>query len=556
VDVSNINAAINSDGMLFWDYNINSHFVVPNGSEKSTFFANMLNIGGLDSHDSLHYVGHLYANPQPGFFPGPVSNVYDSAYRDKFYRTWKVTKADVEYHKTHWWLWGYTGTEAMQKWPAHGNTSLGQATNLAPFYDFDGDGVYEINHGDYPLIRGDEALLFIFSDGQDTISYSDGERLGIDVIGMMYAYDCPLDSALWNSIFLNYKIYNRSTETYSKTFVGFWSDMDVGYSDDDFMGCDVERSTYYGYNGDEIDGTGSFNSYGAFPPVQSVTILKGPIMDADGSDNPAGIDEGINGFGFGDGTTDNECLGLTNYFQFYRGGLTPIPYAVDDASMLHYLWLQSYWQDSTMLYYGDGGWYNDTLAYGPSTRFHYPADSDTLHWGTNYVVPNGPSYWTEDTIHNAPFDRRGIGSMGPFTFAPGEMKEIDLALVFARNFNDPDNRAAIPVMQQRVDSLRKYFKYDYTPCSGSFFSVQQKETDNFVFHVFPNPATNLLNFEIANADKNSVVTILDLYGNKIMSRNLNNKMNGSFDISGLSRGMYLISILNGNKYLSKKFVKL
>ncbi|MFH0895180.1 MAG: T9SS type A sorting domain-containing protein [Bacteroidota bacterium] len=557
VDVSNINAAVNSDGMLFFDYNSAGHFYAPKGGAQVTIFSSMLNIGGLDSDDSLHYVGHSYANTQAGFYPGPTSNVYDSAYTDKFYRTWKVTKAEIEYHKTHWWTWGYVAPEAMQKWPAHGEISLGQAANLAPFYDFDSDGIYESNHGDYPIIRGDEALLFLFSDGQDTLSYSKGEKLGIDVIGMLYAYDCPLDSALWNSIFLNYKIYNRSAETYTKTFVGFWSDMDIGYSDDNFMGCDVERSTYYGYNGDDIDGNGSPFSYGAFPPVQSVTILKGPFMDADGSDNPSGIDEGINGFGYGDGTTDNECLGLTNYVQPSGYGMfSPIPNIFNSSALLSYMIMQSYWQDSTMLYYGGEGWYNDTLAYGPNTRYHFPGNSDTLHWGTNYQSPNGIDYWSEDTAHLGPYVRRGVGSMGPFTFTPGEMKEIDLALVFARNFNDPDNRAAIPVMQQRVDSLRKYFVNDYTPCSGSFFNTPKHEEINSEFHVFPNPATDQLVFEITNAENNSVVTITDLFGNKIMSNNLNNKMSGSFDISGLSRGIYLISILNGNKYLSKKFVKL
>ncbi|MFH0895181.1 MAG: T9SS type A sorting domain-containing protein, partial [Bacteroidota bacterium] len=298
------------------------------------------------------------------------------------------------------------------------------------------------------------------------------------------------------------------------------------------------------------DGFGLPNQYGSFPPIQSIVILKGPQMDADGSDNPVGIDEGINGYGFGDGIQDNECLGLKKFVVGSRQG----PWITDPVLAEHYynlISLQYGYQ------YGSTATLPDTLSCGPDTRYFFPGDTDTLHWGTNYVIPSCfENNWTEVTLKTQPFDRRCFASMGPFIFNSGAMQEIDIAFVFSRNFSDTARLGALPVMEQRIDSLRKYFVNDYTPCNGSFFGVQQKEADNFVFQIFPNPATNLLNFEITNADKNSVVTILDLYGNKIMSRNLNNKMNGSFDISGLSRGMYLISIVSGNKSISKKFIKL
>ena len=105
-----------------------------------------------------------------------------------------------------------------------------------------------------------------------------------------------------NTVFFSYKIFNRSSHTYNDTYIGLFTDFDIGYANDDYVGCDVSRGAYYGYNSDSIDGSGEPGSYGDVIPAQGIVILGGPLMDANGLDDPTGqCDESINGVGFGDG---------------------------------------------------------------------------------------------------------------------------------------------------------------------------------------------------------------------------------------------------------------
>ena len=85
-------------------------------------------------------------------------------------------------------------------------------------------------------------------------------------------WDLPGDSAFKNTIFVNYKVFNRSQRAYYNTYLGVFTDIDLGLMTDDFIGCDVYRGSYYGYNGKAIDGNGQSYAYGEHPPAQTVTF--------------------------------------------------------------------------------------------------------------------------------------------------------------------------------------------------------------------------------------------------------------------------------------------
>ena len=199
-----------------------------------------------------------------------------------------MTKQEIEYHKTHWNSQGYVAPVNIVNWPGNGNTTYGQAAELAPYYDNNGDGKYNAADGDYPLIMGDEAIYAIYNDDRDVHKDSGGKKMKIEIHLMTYAFDLPDDSAFKNTIFFNYKIFNRSSRTYYNTYLGAWADLDIGYGQDDYIGCDVGRNSFIGFNGSVIDGTGQSDAYGAHPPAQSVTILGGthswilPVMTGPG----------------------------------------------------------------------------------------------------------------------------------------------------------------------------------------------------------------------------------------------------------------------------------
>src|ERR1039457_1209407 len=186
LDINNVSATFNAAGSHFWlpgtdfqDYNLTGigppAFIVPKGTGNNRIRCNSLWIGGKDDDSTLYFAGecypvgiHMYPDvePAPDYYAGPVMDSvnYSVSQDTTWNRLWKVTKLDIEYHKSHWNDPGYIPIPTILTWPGNGKQGSGQAEKLAPFYDRNNDGIYDPSDGDYPLIRGDQALYFIFND--------------------------------------------------------------------------------------------------------------------------------------------------------------------------------------------------------------------------------------------------------------------------------------------------------------------------------------------------------------------------------------------------------
>jgi len=371
---------------------------------------------------------------------------------------------------------------------------------------------------------------------------SKGEKLGLEIRVMAYAFNCPNDSALWNTLFVNYEIINRSHNTYDSTFVGEFTDFDLGFSDDDYVACDVERSSFYVYNADDMDGDGNGHTYGTYPPAQSITFLGGPYMNNDGSDYgssgiPDGCDESINGLGFNDGIIDNERLGLSSFMYFINtSGVQGDP----NTAIEYYNYLKSYWRNGTHASYGGFG-YGDTIP----TNFIYPENSDTCGWGIGSPQP----YWGQT---GTPYDLRGIGSIGPFTFKPGSTQYFDIAYVFGRDYVNPDHRAGIAVMKQRIDSVRKYFITNTTPCGNYNIGIKEN-VNNSEVNIYPNPASNYFEIESKNIVGSYCIKVFSIEGKKIKEL-ITNENNVTISTDNLNNGLYIVEVSSQNRNVFKKIV--
>ena len=262
---------------------------------------------------------------------------------------------------------------------------------------------------------------------------------------MAYAFNCTNDSALYNTIFTNYKIINKSSFHIDSTFIGNWADFDIGAFGDDYIGCDVSRGAMYAYNGDLIDGPSGNGEliYGANPPAQAVVFLRGPFANADGIDNPANSTP--SGSNYGDGIVDKERLGRSN-FVYYDNNFNPIngnPTGAGD----YYQFMTSTWRNGQPVTYGGAG-----TAVGIPSKYVYPGNSDPLGFGTGAVQPS----WDELFSANLPGDRRGLGSVGPFTMQPGSTHTLDFAYVYGRGTSG-NNLINVAVMQKRIDSVKNKF---------------------------------------------------------------------------------------------------
>lgn len=445
IDANNVDAPV-SPRAGAWFFNQTADYKVPKGTDKTSYFCYSFWMGGRDEQDSLHVMAERFNQIGNDSWPGPLSIVDASVDANTVFqwdRTFKITRQEVLDFLANYQSPGYVIPQRILEWPAHGDTTKGQAWLLAPFTDVDGDNHYDPTHGDHPDFPGDMAQYVIFNDNYAPHTESGGEPLGVEVHVMVYAYDAPADSVMNNTLFFNYKIFNRSQHDYHNTYIGLWSDWDLGYANDDYVGCDVMKNTAYCYNGTDIDGDGQAWAYGSQWPVQTLTLLAGPYMPADSIDNPAytegadcmpflmnGLDQyAFNGTGFGDGIVDNERYGMTGFI--YHNNNNSV--TGDPQNAQEYYWLMTgCWKDGSRLRYGANG-HPSNGASGPECRFMFPSLSDPCNWGTYGVDPMptlyGPDGWTEPNVGNAPYDRRGLASVGPFNLSAGGAQELDFCMV-------------------------------------------------------------------------------------------------------------------------------
>lgn len=422
---------------------------VPVGSGKQTVFQHALWFGGLDANDELHLAAYRYGQVGQDYWSGPLKTSDGSIDRltsMKYHHIWNLTRAEIEQFIVNHGNPGYQVPDDILTWPAHGDA--GYAQNLAPFVDVNGDGHYNPNDGDYPDIKGDQCLFFIFNDAfkPHTESSVEGVPIGLEIHAMVYAFNAPNDEALNNTVFVNYKLYNRSSNDYHNTYLGLWTDWDLGYSRDDYVGCDVQRNSCFAYNGTPVDGEEQPWAYGDNPPVQVLSILNGP-----------------------------DGLGMTGFMYHNNGyGDNGDPH---DAQA-YYFYLQGRWKNGSHMQYGGNAFidYNGDPGIGvvgPDCNYMFPGDSDPDNIGTGGIAPNGGyntngKFWTEEECAESypnpdpdewgypfgPGDRRGLASVGPFNFPSGSMKELDYAMITVWKSN---SQSAMERKGEFIDHVRDLF---------------------------------------------------------------------------------------------------
>lgn len=554
LSINNIKALVRAGGVQFWEPNPNSTnnrsvYEYPNGSGKNTIFCSSIWFAGLDNNNNLKIAAERFNSGGTDFWTGPLTTNGTASTNQSIVNTWNNVWSIKKQH-----LLNYLSSSAypnnpplfVLNWPAHGDTNLSQSYHIAPFVDINNNGHYEPYLGDYPKIYGDQCAFFVINDSK-IHNETNGSPIGVEIHVFAYAFNNPNDSALHNTIFYKYKIINRSTTTLHDCYLGLFTDIDIGYAFDDYVACDVERSTYYGYNGYYND-----IYYGNNIPAQGVTILGGPLMDADGIDNPKFdinghpiCDNSVNGLNFGDNIADNERLGMTRFIYYNNSsGNTGEPY----YPLSYYKLLTGSWINNTPLTWGGTG-YDTTSTL--TANFMFPGTSDTLNWGTGCGNRPMPYDWSEDSLHNPPADRRGLASMGKFTFHAGSTKYLDVCYTTATSYSF--KTSSVDVLKERIDHIKDLFS-NSPQIFQAYVGINDKEINQLQFRIYPNPADNELNIEGLNL-KNCKFEIYNLIGQLNLSGSLLNNGLQKIDISQLKKGIYLLKLYNSENMKTYKFTR-
>lgn len=417
IDKGAFRALINSDGMLFWNRTTGIPlFEFPKNSRKNTAFSSTLWLAGINQNNDTCVAATRYNQVGYDFWAGPVAQNYDVNYQNKYDRVWKMNRDQINTHITDYQQPGYTMPSEISKWPAHGDISNGEAPYIAPFFDSDQNGTYEPQNGDYPIILGQQAAYFIFSDTRLPHTETGGTQLGVEVHGMAYVMD-SVNMDLKNTLFVKYNVFNRLNNDFTKFYLGKFDDLDLGSGYDDFVGCDSLRNTFYIYNGDSIDGYGHDYEYSKAPPVQGVTFLNNDMSQFVFLNNSGGI------------AAMNDPDTATDYFTVLEG----------------------FWKDRTPYTYGGDG-------YGAGTPVKFM-------FSGNPLTSQG---WSEVSENNPTGDRRGLASAQLSNFNHGTNYCLDIAYVYNRDCEDTNtcnHLSNIPNMLTRVDSVQQYFNNHELSCT-------------------------------------------------------------------------------------------
>ena len=497
LDINNVRTRINSGGDMWWDLpgGTGSKYFIPASGSATSLYAGSLWIAGVDVNDQLKCAALRFRQVGNDYYTGPLTvdgrASIDDATCARWDKIFKITRAQVDEFLNDFAQGKKDNIPTIiQNWPAHPGTDdpEGISHYLAPFYDVNGDGEYNAEDGDYPyydmenllchkktptmeeeingtvhgsilsdqVLKGDQTLWWIFNDKGASHTESGGQAIGIEVRAQAFAF--ATNDEINNMTFYSYEIINRSTYTLTGTYFSPWTDVDLGYGWDDYVGCDVARGLGYGYNGKAVDGSGEPEAYGNQPPAIGIDFFQGPYMDADGLDNPkysytyaqvldpvSGdsvlvaidsvqmVDESINGVNFGNGIIDDERFGMRR-FVYHNNSDTDN--GDPKTAPQYYNYLRGIWKNGAKMRYGGNAFTGNDVV-GPECDFMFPGDSDPWNWGTKGMPPAGGynqdgKYWSEEQCGNAPNDRRFMQSAGPFTLEPGAVNYITFGVPWAR----------------------------------------------------------------------------------------------------------------------------
>jgi hypothetical protein len=492
LDINNVKALVSYEGSFFWDYKTGTRgFEVPKGSGKHTIFASTLWIGGYDAGKNLREAAQTYRQSGSDYWAGPLDTISlasDSAYWAK---TWKINKSTVDYHRKNFFKTGYAVPAEIQDWPANGSGSYAKV--LAPYVDVDSNSLYSPSGGDFPYIFGDQAVYIMYNDTADIHKESKAYALGIEVHAMAYAFKNSVNGiSLDNTIFVRYEIKNRSNRDYHNLYAGIWTDFDIGFAFDDYIGSDSNRNMYFCYNGDTLDERDS--GYGTNPPMQAIKYLNYRM----------------------------------NHFMYYSNDIS---FKGNPSQAIHfYNYLTSRFKNGQQLRYGGDGFNNVWDA----SRYE------------NYMFPSDPRQakpaWNEVSSGNTPGDRRGLGSIGPLNMKSGDVLVMDIAYLYARvphaNYlNEYDDLNTIADQVQQL--------YDQGKITDPFMTSIQQEKPKLAMKLAPNPMGNHTVLSFSNpSNSKTYIQITDLMGN-IVYQNTNVRTD-RFIINrdDLKPGLYIVSIVN------------
>ena len=505
LDNNNAAGIIGDEGIFFTN---NSETVpgyeIPKGGGVSTIYAGSYWIGAEDINGTFHFSCARYAQNglNSEIHSGPIANPYEYsslAYSNQYLESiWRVTNIEIENHILNYANQTYTAPQSILTWPGNGDMALGVSSQLAPYIDVNSDGIYEPSEGDYPDIRGDEAVYVIMNDE----SSQELNALGIELHVMFYQYSNG--NYINNTTFMNMKVYNRSNTDYFNYKQSLFLDFDIGNFSDDYIGCNIPNSVAFAYNADNVDENDAGNlGYGINPPCQGVVSLS----------------HDMNSFG---------------YFTQSSSGIYN-DYLSSDTILWNFMNAQ--WGDNSPWLYGGLGYSGSAGVTNSPTNFLFSGN------------PNDANAWHEGSNNNSSGDRRVVMTIAEDNLLAGSSVCSDYAFIYDKSSTRLGN---VQNVINIAGSLRiLYNSQDGFPCQSGDLNVLS-EDGLMEFTLYPNPSKGEFTIEFENVFQDANVSIIDMAGRELKTQVINEQKT-VFQLNQGS-GVYFVKIQTDEGIIVEKMI--
>lgn len=453
LDINNIRARLLGGGDFWWDGVNNAKYQYPKIDqttgelEKTILFAGALWFTGLDDGNNLRCASQTYRNQGHDFWTGPLEiggGIPDQVCSD-FDHHFVVYGAEIAQFIADYEANGGSIAEAdipddIKYWPGKGNPLLlAHPTfnkwyfnngSMAPFFDRNGDGIYNPMNGDYPVIKvavnsgtgfeegyyADQMIFWVINDNGNSHGRTNGTELGVQVNCLAFAFQTS--DELNDMTFYTYEIFKKTAGSIKDTYMGIFVDPDLGGFADDYIGCDTARSVGYCYNADNND-----EKYGAGPPIVAIDYFEGPLDDS-----------------------GNE-LGLSSFVYFNNCGSGP-QCDPDDAAGFRNFQIGN-WGNGVPITCGGNG-FGGTIP----TKYVYPGNPSNSAGSSNSSCTS----WSEVSAGTTPGDRRFLQNSGPFTLSSAQAQRISIGVMIVETdpatYNGaPDIEAEIGIADNKAQFL-------------------------------------------------------------------------------------------------------
>ena len=505
---NNLRVFLQSNGALLPDSGIHGFDYEQDGEFIPLIHYTGLWLGARDANGNASL-----AQTQQGGRPGPLNTT------PGFDKAWQVDAAEIASHRQDFEDNGVIDNPIPKvfAWPGIGNPhffdyngfELPQdfTVGLAPYWDENGDGDYNPENGDYPVlaIRGCNLPIIPTQMNWTIFTVQEAASHPLEISLNVFYFDCEEMNPLQESIFTYYKITDRAdfAAPLPEARWGLFTDGDLGCPIDDYVGTFPERSAAYFYNADNEDEDCIIvQGFGASPPAMGIDIYRGPL------DNMA------------------QNLSVSSSITFFNPNFGSFPPGVTDPNTpeQYYNYLQGKWRDGSPLTVGGIG-YNGT----EPASFAFPG------------LPEQENGWTEWEAGNGQGDRRVLMNFDAFELFPGAVNEFIAGYTVYRD--GEDNLGQAEGLRDQLDVLQAYFDNclqvnsdipELPPCTPLMTDISPINKE-IKLDIVPNPARGAAFVKTEAAIRR--VVIYDATGRSVLSSD-----SGQIQLASLPTGLYFVHI--------------